>query len=92
MEGRRQRTGLEARWRPGPFSLQAEYIRLTDERRGQAVDDGDLAPLLAEGYYVSGTFAITGERKSDGLDTPRHPFRPFSKWRRDRCRRGGGTF
>lgn len=79
VEGRRQRTGLEARWRPGPFSVQAEYIRLTDERRGQAVDDGDLSPLLAEGWYLSGTFAVTGERKSDGLDRPRHPFRPFSK-------------
>ena len=80
VKGRRQRTGLEARWRPGPFSMQAEYIRLTDERRGQAVDGGDLSPLLAEGWYVSGTFAVTGERKSDGLDTPRHPFHPFLKW------------
>lgn len=74
VKGRRQRTGLEARWRPGPFSLQAEYIRLTDERRGQAVDESDLSPLLAEGWYVSGTFAVTGEKKSAGLDTPRHRF------------------
>jgi phosphate-selective porin OprO and OprP len=79
VKGRRQRTGLEARWRPGPFSLQAEYTRLTDQRRGQATDDGDLSPLLAEGWYVSGTFAVTGERKSDGLDTPRRPFHPFIK-------------
>jgi phosphate-selective porin OprO and OprP len=80
VKGRRQRTGLEARWRPGPFSMQAEYIRLTDERRGQGVEDGDLSPLLAEGWYVSGTLAITGERKSDGLETPQRPFHPFSKW------------
>jgi phosphate-selective porin OprO/OprP len=80
VKGRRQRTGLEARWRPGPFSVQAEYIRLTDERRGQGVEDGDLSPLVAEGWYVSGTLAITGERKSDGLDTPQRPFHPFSKW------------
>jgi phosphate-selective porin OprO/OprP len=79
VKGRRQRTGLEARWRPGPFSLQTEYIRLTDERRGQAVDDGDLSPLLADGWYISGTFAVTGERKSDGLDNPRRPFQPFFK-------------
>jgi phosphate-selective porin OprO and OprP len=80
VKGRRQRTGLEARWRPGPFSIQAEYIRLTDERRGQGVEDGDVSPLLAEGWYVSGTLAITGERKSDGLETPQRPFHPFSKW------------
>lgn len=79
VKGRRQRTGIEARWRPGPVSLQAEYIRLTDERRGQAADDGDLSPLLGDGWYVSGTFALTGERKSDGLDTPRRPFHPFMK-------------
>jgi phosphate-selective porin len=74
VKGRRQRTGLQARWRPGPFSLQAEFIRLTDQRRGQAVDDGDLSPLLAQGWYVSGTYAVTGERKTTGLDKPRHRF------------------
>ncbi len=41
------------------------------------MDDSDLSPLVAEGWYVSGTFALTGERKSDGLDTPRNPFRPL---------------
>jgi phosphate-selective porin OprO and OprP len=56
VQGRRQRTGLEAQWRPGPFSVQAEYIRLSDERRGQAIDDGDLSPLVAQGWYVSGTY------------------------------------
>jgi phosphate-selective porin OprO/OprP len=74
VKGRRQRTALEARWRPGPFSLQAEYIRVTDERRGQAVDDGDLSPLVADGWYLSGTFALTGEEKSRGLERPTHRF------------------
>jgi hypothetical protein len=74
VKGRRQRTGFEMRWRPGPLSVQAEYIRLTDERRGQSVDDGDLPPFPAAGWYLSGTYAVTGERKSAGLDRPRHPF------------------
>jgi phosphate-selective porin len=56
VQGRRQRTGLEAQWRPGPFSVQAEYIRLSDERRGQAIDDSNLSPLIARGWYVSGTY------------------------------------
>jgi phosphate-selective porin OprO/OprP len=59
VRGRRQRTGLEARWQPGRASIQSEYIRLTDERRGQSVEDGDLSPLVAHGWYVSGTYAIT---------------------------------
>ena len=79
VNGHRQRTGLEVRWRPGPFSLQGEYMRLTDERRGESVEDGDLPPLVAEGWYLAGTFTVTGERKSKGPNTPRRPFRPFSK-------------
>ncbi len=38
VKGRRQRTGLEARWRPGPFSVQAEYIRL--DRRASRTRGG----------------------------------------------------
>ena len=66
VQGRRQRTGLEARWRPGRFSIQTEYIRLTDERRGQSVQDGDLSPLLAQGWYISGTYGITRKKNRCG--------------------------
>lgn len=74
VSGKRRRTGFEMRWRPGPFSLQSEYIRVTEERRGQSVEDTDLSPFLAHGWYLSGTWAVTGERKSNGLDTPDRPF------------------
>lgn len=74
VNGRRRRTGLELRWRPGPLSIQTEYIRVEDERRGESVEDTDLSPLVATGWYVSGTWAITGERKAAGLDRPRRPF------------------
>lgn len=73
VNGQRQRLGLEARWRPGPFSVQAEYVRVTDERRELSVEVSDLPPLLATGWYVSGTWALTGERKADGLDHPNRP-------------------
>ena len=73
VNGQRRRIGFEARWRPGPFSIKSEYIRLTDERLGQSVDDTDLSPAVAAGWYISGTWALTGENKADGLDTPRRP-------------------
>jgi phosphate-selective porin len=73
VEGHRRRVGAELRWRPGPFSVKSEYIRVTDERLGQSVDDTDLSPLVATGWYVSGTWALTGEHKANGLDTPRRP-------------------
>ena len=71
--GARHRTGLEARWRSGPFSVVGEYIRMTTAREGQSVEDGDLSPLLAHGWYLTGTWAITGEQKSRGLTSPRRP-------------------
>jgi phosphate-selective porin len=73
VKGHRRRIGVEARWRPGPFSFKGEYIRLTDERLGQSVEDTDLSALLATGWYISGTWAVTGENKADGLDSPRRP-------------------
>ena len=62
VQGRRQRTALEARWRQGRLSMQSEYIRLTDERRGQSVEDGDLSPLVAQGWYISGAYGLTRGR------------------------------
>ena len=66
VKGRRLRTGVEAKWRIRRIALQSEYIRLTDERRGQSVENGDLSPIVAQGWYVSGTSAIIGKRKRYG--------------------------
>jgi phosphate-selective porin len=74
VRGDRLRLGVEAQWRPGPFSIKAETIRLSQERLGESVEDTDLSPLVAKGWYVSGTWAVTGERKADGLDAPNRPF------------------
>jgi phosphate-selective porin OprO and OprP len=74
VNGSRQRIGVEARWRPRPFSIKSEFIRLTDERKNESVEDTDLSPFLATGWYVSGTWAITGEAKADGLVHPKRPF------------------
>ena len=71
--GERKRSGVELRWRPGPFSVKYEYIKLTQERVGESVEDTDLSPLRSIGWYLSGTWAITGEKKADGLDEPRRP-------------------
>jgi phosphate-selective porin OprO and OprP len=73
VSGTRRRTGIEFRVRPGPASIKAEYVRATDERRGMSVEDTDLSRFLAKGWYVSGSYAITGDPKSKGLDEPRRP-------------------
>lgn len=71
--GSRRRTGLEARWRPGPLSAAAEYMRQTDQRRAQAVDGSDLSPLVGSGWYLSGTWVVTGESKKELDAGPRLP-------------------
>jgi phosphate-selective porin OprO/OprP len=73
VRGARRRIGGELQWRPGPYSLKAEYIRMTQQRLGQSVTDDDLPDAIADGWYVSGTWAITGESKSRGLDSPNRP-------------------
>jgi phosphate-selective porin OprO/OprP len=71
--GARRRQGFEVRWRPGPASIKAEWMQVSDERLEQGVDDSTLSPLLGTGWYISGTWALTGERKADGIDRPRRP-------------------
>jgi phosphate-selective porin OprO/OprP len=74
VNGTRRRMGLEFRVRPGPASIKAEMIRVTEERLGQSVEDGDLSPFISRGWYISGSYAITGDSKSKGLDEPKKPF------------------
>jgi phosphate-selective porin OprO and OprP len=73
VRGARRRIGGELEWRPGPYSLKAEYIRMTQQRLGQSVTDGDLPDAISDGWYVSGTWAMTGEQKSRGLESPKRP-------------------
>ena len=73
VQGTRRRVGLEMRWRPGPFSVQSEFVRLSNERHGQSVEDADLPPLVAAAWYAHGTWLATGERKTKGADEPKHP-------------------
>jgi phosphate-selective porin OprO/OprP len=72
VNGRRVRLGFDADWRPGPFSLKAEWIRMTDERKNQGIFDEDLPVLVSRGWYVSGTWVLTGESKFDDV-APRRP-------------------
>jgi phosphate-selective porin OprO/OprP len=74
VKGQRRRLGIDGRWTPSAVSVQAEYIRVTDERNGQGLGDVDLPDALAQGWYVSGTWAITGERKGGGGLEPARPF------------------
>ncbi len=53
--------------------MNAEFIHARDERRGQGTRGNDLPDLIARGWYVSGTWAVTGEKKAGGIE-PRKDF------------------
>lgn len=72
VNGPRRRTGIEMEFLPGPASIKAEWMKVETERRGLSVEDTDLSPLVGEGWYVSGTYAITGEKKSN-VNNPKKP-------------------
>lgn len=72
VSGRRLRLGVDGLWTPGPFSVQGEYNRLTDERNGQGLGDVDLPNVIAQGWYLAGTWLLTGESKAGGVE-PRRP-------------------
>ena len=72
VNGPRRRFGVEMEFLPGPASVKMEWMRVDTDRRGQSVEDTDLSPLIGEGWYVSGTYAITGEKKSR-VQRPKKP-------------------
>lgn len=71
--GRRTRYGVDGLWTSGPVSVVAEYNRVTDQRNRQGLGDVDLPDVIAQGWYLAGTWALTGENKAGGIDQPRHP-------------------
>ena len=73
VNGRRQRIGAEVQWRTGSFGAQGEFMRARDQRFGQGIDNEDLADVFANGWYVSTTWLVTGERKTDSV-APEHAF------------------
>ena len=72
VSGPRRRMGAEFSWTPGPASVKSEYIRSTEARLGQGVGseaglDNDLPDLVGRGWYVMGTWVLTGEKKEGGV-------------------------
>lgn len=72
VNGERRRLGVEMAFLPGPASFKMEWMRVETERRGESVEDTDLSPIVGDGWYVSATYALTGEKKSR-VQRPKRP-------------------
>ena len=75
VKGTRNRYGADFEWTLHSVGARAEYIAVTDERKGQGLRGDDLNSARARSYYVSGTWVVTGDRK----DRPLEPRRPLFK-------------
>lgn len=73
VHGQRLRLGTEMNWSPGPFSLQGEFIRVQEERRGEGLRGENIPDLIERGWYLTGTWVVTGEKKAGGVE-PRKAF------------------
>lgn len=71
VNGLRLRRGLEAGWTLGPASLAGEYIVVSDERSSMGSKGEALPPVRATGWYLAGTWVLTGERKEGRVDPRR---------------------
>jgi phosphate-selective porin OprO/OprP len=72
VNGSRQRFGADVSWRYSSFSIAAEGLQVREERLGQGIFGEDLPLLVSSGWYVSGSWLLTGETKTDRV-TPRRP-------------------
>ena len=71
VNGRRLRHGFDAAWSGGPFSVTWERIVVSDRRTDLGFDGEALPGVRATGWYVAGTWTLTGERKRGRVE-PRH--------------------
>jgi len=71
VKGRRQRFGLELDWTPGPYGLRAEWVQSREDRRQQGLGDRDLSDFVGTGWFVSGTWIVTGQDKDDNISMRR---------------------
>ena len=77
--GNRHRWGVDLAWLVGPASLKFEYDQQVDQRKKLGPRGSDLDSVPATGFYVTGTFLLTGENSVySGPVVPRHPFSPFT--------------
>jgi phosphate-selective porin OprO/OprP len=72
VKGTRNRYGADVEWSFRSVGARAEYIVVTDERKGQGLRGDDLNSARARSYYVTGSWVVTGDRKERPLE-PRQP-------------------
>ncbi|MBX7185310.1 MAG: OprO/OprP family phosphate-selective porin [Vicinamibacteria bacterium] len=63
VKGTRRRLGGDLTYSRGPFRLQAEYLQLGEERKGQGSTGQDIPEVVGRGWNAQVTYVLTGEKK-----------------------------
>jgi phosphate-selective porin len=74
VDGRRLRWGAEARIQAGPAALWGEFLEGREDRKAQGPTLEDLPDLQGEGWSVTATWLVTGERKARTIRPSRSLF------------------
>jgi len=72
VEGRRLRWGADARIQAGPAALWGEFLEGREQRKGQGPTLEDLPDVRGDGWSVTATWLVTGEKKTRTI-RPDHP-------------------
>jgi phosphate-selective porin len=72
VSGTRRRLGGDLNYSRGPFRLQAEYLQLDEERKGQGSTGQDIPNVMGRGWNAQVSFVLTGEKKGTTVE-PEHP-------------------
>jgi phosphate-selective porin OprO/OprP len=71
VKGQRRRYEVDGEWSLGPVGARAEYTHALDSREGQGLADQDLSDARGRGWYVSGSWVLTGEEKERPVEPKR---------------------
>lgn len=71
VDGHQRRIGADISWNAQPCSAAYEYMRLSNERLGESVEDSDLSPFQGEGWFVGANCSVLGDRRDVGGPRPR---------------------
>jgi phosphate-selective porin len=74
VSGRRLRWGADARVEKGPVALWGEFLEAREERNGQGPVLEDLPEIVGDGWSVSATWLVTGEKKTRTIRPDRSLF------------------
>ena len=58
VQGPRLRFGTEFQWETGPFSIQSEWVHVSEARDDQSIRETDLPARISRGWYLAGAWRI----------------------------------